>query len=151
MIPAKIKKLHDKFVMPSKSHESDACYDLTATSFDIKETESGVKYPEYGLGFAMEIPPYHCALVFPRSSISNKDMMQANGVAVIDSNYRGEWKVRYKMTGKGANYRQTYEVGDRVAQFMIIPVLDLDLQLLGDNEELSNTDRGTGGFGSTNK
>lgn len=115
--------------------------DLTAISETIVE-EGGYGYIEYGTGLAFEIPETHVMLIYPRSSISNKGLILSNSVGVVDSDYRGEVKFRFKWI-KGSN---KYNVGDRVGQFMIIPRPIIDLEEV---EELSTTERGDGGFGST--
>jgi len=139
MLNLNIQYLHPNAKEPFKKHVTDACYDLTAVS--ITETDM---YIEYGLGIATEIPEGWCALIFPRSSVSNQGLILSNSVAVIDSPYRGEWKVRFKhVTGA-----PRYNVGDRVCQFMLIPVTQLSFNKV---DSLKESDRGSGGFGSTNE
>ena len=88
----KFKKLNQNAVSPTYAHETDACFDLVATS---KTTTS--KFIEYGTGLAFEIPKGYVGLIFPRSSITNKDLMLKNSVGVIDADYRGE--VKFRMIG----------------------------------------------------
>jgi dUTP pyrophosphatase len=135
----KIKKLHPKAVIPNYAKIGDAGMDMVIT--DIKgETEWNISY---GFGISMEIPEGFMGLVFPRSSIRKTDLILSNSVGVIDSGYRGEIQATFKKTG-GA----VYEVGERGAQIIIIPHPSIEFQEV---EELTNTERGEGGFGSTGK
>lgn len=145
----KIKKLDKDAVMPAKAHPSDAGFDLVATSRKVDEDGNIV----YGTGLALEIPEGYVGYVFPRSSISRKDVMLTNAVGVIDSGYRGEVMAKFKMTeGKhhfaGTPYpeNEIYAVGDRIAQLIIMPLPDIELE---EADSLSDTDRGTGGYGSS--
>jgi dUTP pyrophosphatase len=140
-LKVKIKKLNPNAVIPSYAKPGDACMDLTAISETIVE-EGGYGYIEYGTGLAFEIPENHVMLIYPRSSISNQGLILSNSVGVVDSDYRGEVKFRFKWI-KGSN---KYNVGDRVGQFMIIPRPIMELEEV---EELSETERGQGGFGSS--
>ena len=140
-IKIKIKKLVTEAVIPSFAHAGDACMDLTAISKNFVE-ESGFGYIEYGFGLSFEIPPNHAMLIFPRSSISNTGLLLSNAVGVVDETYRGEVKARFKWV-KGA---KEYSIGDRIAQFMVIPRPIVEIEEV---EELSNSERGQGGFGSS--
>ena len=139
----KIKRLSPDSVIPTYAHPGDACMDLTAISKTVVE-EDGYGYIEFGYGLSFELPADHVMLVFPRSSISNTGLLTANAVGVIDENFRGEVKTRFKWI-KGTTQ---YEVGDRVAQFMIIPRPKIELEIV---DELEDSDRGSGGHGSTGK
>lgn len=141
-IKVKIKKLDPHAVMPSYAKPGDACMDITAISERVVE-EVGFGFIEFGTGLAFEIPENYVMLIFPRSSISNQALLLSNSVGVVDSGYRGEVKFRFKYIKGGTKYN----VGDRVGQFMIIPRPIVDLEEV---QELSETDRGSGGFGSTN-
>ena len=141
-LKVKIKKLDPKAIIPSYAKPGDACMDLTAISEVIVE-EGGYGYVEYGTGLSFEVPENYVMLIYPRSSVSNQGLLLSNSVGVVDSGYRGEVKFRFKWI-KGTN---KYNVGDRVGQFMIIPRPIIDLEEV---EELSETERGSGGFGSTN-
>lgn len=136
----KIKKLDPNVVIPKYAKPGDAAMDLTATSIDYLE---GNKI-KYGTGLAFEIPEGHVGLLFPRSSICKKDLTLCNSVGVIDSGYRGEVSFIFK-----AHYLlgDDYSIGDRVGQIMIIPYPQINFIEV---EELSETERGSGGFGSTN-
>ena len=125
--------------MPQYAREDDACMDLVAV-----EIVHGDKWLEYKTGLAFEIPFGYVGLIFPRSSISKTDMTLANSVGVIDSGYRGEVTARFRFRPE---FRAAiYEVGDRVAQMMIVPRPVIEWQEV---EELSESERGTGGYGST--
>lgn len=138
----KIKKIHENAVIPKYAKPGDAGLDLVATSRVI----SG-GYIEYGTGLAFEIPEGHVGLLFPRSSIYKKDFSLCNSVGVIDSGFRGE--VTFKFKNYYTNYKiRTYDVGDRIGQIIIIPYPQIEFEEV---EELSDTERGTGGFGSTGK
>ena len=97
-------------------------------------------------GLAVAIPAGHVGLLAVRSSMGIKrGVTLANGVGVIDSDYRGEVGVGLMNTGSGP---YTVLPGDRIAQLMVVPVVQPALELV---EELPETDRGTGGFGSTGR
>jgi len=135
----KVKKLHPEAVMPTYAKDGDAALDLYATEFFQDKNDNYCYYT----GFAIEIPEGFVGLLFPRSSVSKTSMYLANSVGVIDSGYRGEILLKYRYTGKGTTF---YRSGDRVGQLMIIPIPKIELIEV---EELSNSDRGVGGFGST--
>ena len=141
----KIKKLHPLAVIPTYAKSGDAGMDLIATSI-ISETPSQITY---GLGIALEIPEGFVGLVFPRSSIRKTRLQLSNSVGVIDSGYRGELQATFnKITTTIENQKNDYKIGDRVCQIMIIPHPDIQFE---EADELSDTERGEGGFGSTGK
>jgi dUTP pyrophosphatase len=141
----KIKKLHPLAVIPTYAKSGDAGMDLIATSI-ISETPSQITY---GLGIALEIPEGFVGLVFPRSSIRKTRLQLSNSVGVIDSGYRGELQATFnKITTTIENQKNDYKVGDRVCQIMIIPHPPIEFDEV---DELSDTERGEGGFGSTGK
>ena len=137
-INVKVKKLREDAVVPEYVHLGDAGMDVVAVSKRVTD-----KFVEYGTGLAFEVPAGHVMLVFPRSSISKKDLVLANSVGVLDSGYRGELLVRFKSMG-----HEHYEVGERIAQVMILPYPKVEFEEV---EELGETARGEGGFGSTDK
>lgn len=136
----KIKKLDPNAIIPSYAKIGDAGMDLTAIS--INQDPDGF-FTEYGTGLAIEIPEGHAGFIFPRSSASKTSQIQANCVGVIDSGYRGELKIRLKNLG---GPEKLYVVGDRVAQIIILSVPQI---MFEETDQLSDSDRGTGGFGST--
>ena len=138
----KIKKLHSDAVIPTYAKSGDAGMDLVATKI-ISNTTFDVTY---GTDIALEIPEGFVGLVFPRSSIRKTDLSLTNSVGVIDSGYRGELQATFRKE-RGVASRK-YEVGDRVCQLMIIPHPTIEFNEVN---ELSDTERGDGGFGSTGK
>jgi len=136
----KVKKLDSNAVIPSYSKVGDAGMDLTITK-EIENTSFSVSY---GFGIAMEIPKGYVGLIFPRSSVRNQDLILSNCVGVIDSGYRGELQATFKKTNGLDSMK--YKVGERGAQIIILPYPTI---YMTEVPELSNTERGTGGFGST--
>lgn len=134
----KIKKVRQEAIIPTKAHATDAGYDLYASSCHY---ENGLVC--YGTGIAVEIPQGYVGLVFPRSSIANTHLALSNSVGVIDSGYRGEIKAKFRKGGT-----RGYNVGDRIAQLIIMPYPEVVFE---EAEELSESDRGTGGYGSSGK
>ena len=134
----KIKKLHEDAVIPSYSKAGDAGMDLYSVRMDRDRKKNHVHYT----GIAVEIPEGYVGLLYPRSSISKTSHFLRNSVGVVDSGYRGE--VMFKF-GYGSNIK-TYMVGERVGQLIIMPYPQVEFEEV---KELSDTDRGDGGFGST--
>jgi dUTP pyrophosphatase len=144
-LPISYVKLSTDAVKPEYSQNGDAGMDLTATSFRVTDT-----FMEFGTGIAVQIPENHVGLLFPRSSITKSapGVSLKNSVGVIDSNYRGEILVRFELPYPATVYRTIPVVGDRVAQLVIIPYPRVKFVEV---EKLSDTNRGQGGFGSTDK
>jgi dUTP pyrophosphatase len=138
----KIKKINENAVIPSYAKDGDAGMDLVATKI-ISNTTFDVSY---GTDLAMEIPNGFVGLVFPRSSIRKYELALSNSVGVIDSGYRGELQATFKKTNGLDSL--AYKVGDRIAQIIIIPYPPIEFDVV---DELSDTERGEGGFGSTGK
>jgi len=141
----KVKKLSPNAVIPKYAKDGDAGMDLVATKI-IENTSFHVTY---GTDIAMEIPKGYVGLIFPRSSIRKTDLSLTNSVGVIDSGYRGEIQATFKKVYGPNDVRidQTdYKVGDRIAQIMIVPYPQVTFV---ETDELSDTERGQGGFGST--
>lgn len=135
------KKLHPDAVAPKQGTAGSAGFDLTAISKEF-DPKSGTWI--YGTGLAFEIPEGHVGYIFPRSSIYKTGCRLANCTGVIDSDYRGE--VRFMFDYRG--WTEGYEVGDRIGQLVIMPVPTVEFE---EAEELSETERGTGGYGSTGR
>ena len=135
----KIKKLSPDAKIPKYAKPGDACMDLYAVSHTIDDHGNHV----YDTQIAMEIPSGHVGLIFPRSSISKTTGMSLrNSVGVIDSGYRGPIILKFASPiGAGV-----YLAGDRVAQIMILPYPEIEYVEVN---QLSDSDRGSGGFGST--
>ena len=143
----KIKKLHKNAVIPAYAKNGDAGMDLTAISVDWNNDNTMCTYDT---GVSIEIPKGYVGLLFPRSSVSKTKLQLANSVGVIDSGYRGSimFKYRYLETENYIYHQGIYYVGDRIGQILIIPYPQIEFEEVN---ELSDTDRGSGGFGSTNK
>lgn len=142
----KVKRLVPGAVLPKKAHKDDAGYDLVAVSRMVDEDGAVV----YGTGLAFEIPEGYVGLVFPRSSVAKKDLILSNCVGVIDAGYRGEVTAKFKLHDPLVKHDEYhwYDVGDRICQivFMKLP----DVQLV-ESDELGESERGTGGYGSSGK
>ena len=141
-VMVKVKKLDPNAVIPSYSKVGDAGMDLTITK-EIENTSFSVSY---GFGIAMEIPKGFVGLVFPRSSVRNQELVLSNCVGVIDSGYRGELQATFKKTNGLDSLK--YKVGERGAQIIILPYPQV---FMTEVPELSDSERGEGGFGSTGK
>lgn len=135
----KIEKLHPKAVVPKYAHDTDAGLDLVATTRCLDFDGNVV----YGTGLAFEIPEGYVGLIFPRSSNAKKSLLLSNSVGVIDSGYRGEVTFKFKRTGNKEEY---YNVGDRIGQMIILPYPKIEFEEV---DELSESERGAGGYGST--
>lgn len=140
VIPVGIKKLHENSVIPKYSTNGDAGLDLVVTKI-IEESDNHISYD---FGLSIEIPYGYVGLLFPRSSIRNKGLILSNSVGVIDSGYRGSLMATFKKVGDG----DVYSIGDRAAQLIILPYPQIKFV---EKEELTNTERGVGGYGSTGK
>lgn len=143
----KIKKLVSNAVIPSYAKEGDCGMDLTAVSKTWDEFGNVV----YGTGLAFEIPEGYAGFLFPRSSISKFDLSLSNSVGVIDSGYRGEVIFKFKPALGFIDDLETYDspqyqIGDRIGQIIILPYPHITFEEV---EELSETERGIGGFGHT--
>ena len=134
----KIKKLHEDAVIPSYSKAGDAGMDLYSIRCEKDKNGNDVHYT----GLAIEIPMGYVGLLYPRSSISKTSCSLRNSVGVIDSGYRGEIMLKFYCTTN----LKCYKAGDRVAQLVIMPYPQIEFEEVS---ELSDTDRGSGGFGST--
>lgn len=163
----KIKKLNDDAVIPSYSKPGDAGMDLTATS-KVYDEHGNISY---GTGLAFEIPDGYVGLLFPRSSNCKQDLILSNSVGVLDSGYRGEVFFKFKPSlivanddigpgvisttfdsieipsQNGYDFRE-YNIGDRIGQIIIMPYPAIEFEEV---DELSQTERGIGGYGSTGK
>ena len=140
-----VKKLEERAVLPTYGSEYSAGADLYACLDETVTIAPGDVY-WVPTGIALEVPRGCAGLVYARSSLGAKrGLAPANKVGVVDSDYRGEIKVVLLNHSKQP---QILEPGERVAQFVITPVLAPAYEEV---EELSDTSRGTGGFGSTGK
>ena len=141
----KVKKLTPEAVMPTLGSRFAAGADLySAENGDVVIAPGETKF--IGTGLAVEIPEGYVGLVYARSGLACKrGLAPANIVGVIDSDYRGVIKVALLYHGKEP---QTLEKGERIAQMVIAPYLSVSYE---EADELSDTERGEGGFGSTGR
>lgn len=140
----KFKKLSEKATLPVRAHKSDAGLDLTTVGISSVINECGQLMLVYHTGLAVEIPEGYVGLLFPRSSIYKKSLMATNSVGVIDSGYRGEIMMVLKATTDVVP--AVYKEGERFAQLVIVPIPEIEVV---EAEELSESDRGENGYGST--
>lgn len=148
----KIKKLHPDAVIPKHATSGSAGMDLTAISCAIELVDGPGDFYDIGLtkftyhtGLSFEIPKGYVGLIFPRSSIHKTSMSLSNCVGVIDSDYRGEVSFVFR---KRDSYEPDYAVGDRVGQLVLMKLPEFEIEEV---KELSETERGVGGFGSTGR
>lgn len=145
----KVKKLHEDAIMPTYGSEGAACFDLYAMGSDFlcHELPTAV----FDTGIAFEIPPDKVLLVYGRSGLAFKENVRlANCVAVIDSDFRDSVKIKLTLDATNPSHLAGYRinVGDRIAQAMLVPVERVSFVEV---DELSETARGTGGLGSTGR
>lgn len=147
----KFKKLNPSAKTPTKANETDAGFDLTATSIECPYSglfnplrSSARDYVEVGTGVSLEIPEGYVGFLFPRSSISKTKHFLRNSVGVIDSGYRGEVKLRFSLDESATSY----QIGDKVGQVIFVKLPTVELTEV---EELPTSARGEGGFGSSGK
>ena len=148
-LPVKFKKLHPDAKAPVRATDGSAGWDLTALGFayideEGEEFETYTGIVKYLTGIAVEIPPGYVGLIFPRSSCFKTGMDLTNCVGVIDSDYRGEIAFVFRVIDIG----KKYDIGDRIGQLVIIPCPVVELVEV---DELSQTERGSGGFGGTGR
>ena len=139
----KIKKLHPDAIIPKYAKAGDA-------GMDIHTIERGQadKYGNmvYKTGLAFEIPEGHVGLIYPRSSVSKTPHSLRNHVGVVDSGYRGEIIFKFGWVESSSLQTKVYDKGDRIGQIIIMPYPKVEFVEV---DELSKSERGTGGFGST--
>lgn len=142
----KIKKLRPDAVIPTRGSEKAAGYDLYAClGGEEREIPPHTTVP-IGTGLAIAVPDGYFGAVFARSGLASKQSLRpANCVGVCDSDYRGEYIVMLHNDGDTV---RTVMSGDRIAQLVVMPYLDISFQ---ETDELDETARGSGGFGSTGR
>jgi dUTP pyrophosphatase len=136
------KKIHPLAKTPQKAHDNDAGYDIFAIDLVHPSGEDTGRYIEISTGICMEIPNGYVGLIFPRSSISKTKHYLRNSVGVIDAGYRGEIKLRFSYDDSSTSYI----TGDKIAQIVFIKLPEISLK---ESNELSDSERSLGGFGST--
>ena len=150
MLEMKFKRLSDTMIVPTKAHDTDACFDIYADVLSSNDNGEICIFPHETViiptGFATNIPHGYWAAIFARSGLASKQGLRpANCVAVIDEPYTGVWKI--PIHNDGEDIRVIHH-GDRIAQFTLLPYYDIQLEEVN---ELDETDRGDGGFGSSGK
>jgi len=141
----KIKKLRENATVPTRGSASAAGYDLYAC-LDAAVTIAPHATAMIGTGLSVAIPEGYFGAVFARSGLAAKQALRpANCVGVCDSDYRGEYIVALHNDGE---QERTIESGERIAQLVVIPYLSVEFDVV---DELDETARGAGGFGSTGK
>jgi len=141
----KIKKLRENAIVPTRGSASAAGYDLYAC-IDAPVTIAPHGTAMIGTGLSVAVPEGYFGAVFARSGLASKQALRpANCVGVCDSDYRGEYIVALHNDGKS---ERVVESGERIAQLVVIPYLSVEFDLV---DELDETERGAGGFGSTGK
>lgn len=123
---------------PLRATEGSIGYDLFAVSY-----KDYTDYYEYNTGVSIGLPEGVLAMVLPRSSITNKGVFLGNSVGLIDTDYTGTIKLRFY---KYSNQEAPYELGERIGQVVFVPFYDA---MFVPTMRLKQTERGTGGFGST--
>lgn len=142
----KFKRLNDKAIMPIRAHKGDAGLDLTCTKIVPVRNACNQLLLEYHTGLAVEIPEGYTGLLFPRSSVFKTSLIQSNCVGVIDSGYRGEIKAIFRNTTDVIP--AVFQEGERFCQLVIVPIPKIEIV---EASELSESDRGENGYGSTGK
>lgn len=165
-VQVKVKKLLPEAIIPQYAKDGDAGLDIVATSIEEKDGRI-----VYGTGLSFEIPKGYLGFLMPRSSICKHDLRLTNAVGLLDSSFRGEVKFIFEndaMQQRGSvtdtrafwdatkneeahnasiwPVHKVYKVGDRIGQLVILPYPQIELV---ESETLSDTERGSGGFGST--
>lgn len=136
----KYKKMHPRAKAPVMATDGSAGYDLYAADYEC----IGGKMVKYNTGIAFEIPKGYVGLLFPRSSVIKRGLTMGNSVGVIDSDFRDSVSAVFYYDDAD----ELYSVGERVCQIVFVPIADMEL---AEVNKLSDTERGTGGFGSTGK
>jgi len=137
-----IQPLHTNFKCPTRGTDRSGGFDIYMPEPGVLERD--VKGQMVPLGFAAEVPTGHVALLLPRSGAGAKHGVSLNNtVGVIDTDYRGEWMACLRLKN---HQPLTWEAGERLLQFVLVPVATPELQIV---DSLEDTDRGEGGFGHT--
>lgn len=151
-IQVKIKLIHPNAKLPTKGSEHPGAWDVYAA--DIKRIRRD--WFEVDLGFSLEFSDRFRVMLQPRSSITKTDLIQQNSPGIGDSDYRGSYKYVFKVLPDEVNYvtgalmyrNFPYSIGDRIGQIYLEEIMPISFEQV---DELSDTARGEGGFGSTGK
>ena len=140
-----IKKLHPDAIIPTYAKAGDAGMDMYAIANGEADEYGNMVYHT---GIAMEIPEGHVGLIYPRSSVSKTPHSLRNHVGVVDSGYRGEiiFKFGWVESYISDQAVKVYSAGDRIGQIIIMPYPQIEFVEV---DELSDSERGDGGFGSS--
>ena len=146
MINVKIKKLRPEAVFPSSGSRYAAGYDLYACTGKGSVSIAPHTTAMIGTGLSVAVPEGYFGAIFARSGLATKEGLRpANCVGVVDSDYRGENQVPLH---NDTDTEKTVHHGDRIAQMVILPCPAVEYT---EAEDLDETDRGSGGFGSTGR
>ena len=147
-VTLRVKRIHPHAILPKYQTAGAACFDLHAVNVQRVQPTFHSVPQTFHTGLAFEVPAGHVLLIFSRSGHGfNLDTRLANCVGVIDSDYRGE--VQVKLVRDANQYSREWlnvENGDRIAQAMLVPIPEV---VIVEVDELSTTERGANGFGST--
>ena len=138
----KVKRLTETAKLPVKNQEGDMGYDIFSDE-DITLTTN--KKDKISTGIAIELPKGYGAFLVGRSGLTSKTLLRIN-LGVIDNGYRGELHIMNDIIYKGSNETVRIEKGDKIAQMIILPIFDGEVVEV---DEVSETDRGDKGFGSS--
>lgn len=142
LVKVKVKKLHPDAILPKQAHEGDACWDVSIVERVRFWTH---KVTRVRTGLAFEVPPGYFLDIRPRSGVAEDGLVIVNSPGTLDSKYRGEFLIL-------AMHRWSnlfiVEVGDRIVQIRLAPVISIEWIEV---TELTSTERGEGGFGSTGR
>lgn len=138
----KVKRLTESAILPTKNKTGDVGYDIYA---DEDINRSSDKSETIKTGIAIELPEGYGALLVGRSGRTSQTPLRVN-LGVIDNGYRGELLVMNDILTNGSRKIETFKKGDKIAQLIIIPIIDLEVTEV---ETLSDSNRGNRGFGSS--
>lgn len=141
----RFKRLTPDAVMPTRGSKDAAAFDLTATKVETKLINGAIVYTVH-TGIAVEIPQGYFGDVRARSSVFKTGAVLSNGCGVIDSDYRGEIMGKFYLIGNDGG--GMYETGERCLQLIISPMMEIEW---AEADELTTTERGGGGYGSTGR
>jgi dUTP pyrophosphatase len=151
----KVKKIMPSAVLPTRSHDTDAGYDVYAVESPTRGLDElgNLLYYQYRTGLAIEPPEGYHVELFPRSSVTKTNMVLGNSIGLVDEGYRGELMFRFKIvddptfsTMEKPYQRHIYKAGDRIGQIVLRKTERFEIEEMA---ELVDSARGSGGFGST--
>lgn len=140
MMTIKLKPMRNGYVLPIKKHTNDAGYDLAAPEDDMI---GPFETKKINMGYAIQLDDGYWAAIVSRSGLAKNYITVANSPGIIDSGYRGEIGV---LLHNSDDVPFQIKKGDRIAQMIVHRVCEAEIQEV---QELSNSDRGAGGFGSS--